>query len=123
MVKTMVGIFVKLNSGAHVYVTSENENKFSGINIESLKLEERPYHTKNIIDKNPSITDIKHRLKHKPYSNTVAKEGLIQAARDLEQSSGNTLVSPRKKHKSKREQNHKRNSKGKARIKNMCATH
>ena len=83
----ILGRFVKLNSGACVYVTKlENENDitFSGINLECPILEERSYQTKNVIHKDVPLSDVKYELKHRQYTNSETRSILLTKVRELE---------------------------------------
>ena len=77
-------VFVKMTNGHFVYVTTRMEEHttiFSGINLNSLKLEEKhDYKRGNILDENPPMSDIFKCLKHVPHNNSVMKSELFRVA-------------------------------------------
>ena len=77
-------VFVRLSNGHVVYVTTRMEEHttiFSGINLNSLKLEEKhDYKRGNIMDENPPMSDVFERLRHGQHSNSVMKSELFRIA-------------------------------------------
>ena len=75
--------FVQLNSGSYIYVTKEEFNIFSGINLDSRNLKLGNYKITNITNKSPNFKDIEYKLTHTEYSNSIGLARLLEIIEEI----------------------------------------